>query len=247
MASASYYRLDSYPERYDEPLPPQHTPETQSQTQYHTAGAYDSSYENSIPIPVGQPLEFKNSVQHEPPKISNPASRLRQRKFQKLKRYLRIVQSATSVMSSLFSVIMFAIMIYVSMKFQSTKSIIRGGRDAWPKHPKLWPTIMLLVASGVTLLLSTITLLSYCFCFKTARQSWKLTIIKYVIHILVWAAVTILYRYEKSLHGNDNDLWGWSCSQKAKAIQGEFNGVVDFSSLCTVQASSFCYLKIIRS
>ena len=48
------------------------------------------------------------------------------------------------------------------------------------------------------------------------------------MQIVAWILVSVVYRYEKSLHGNDNDLWGWSCSTKAKAILETFNGVVDF-------------------
>ena len=98
---------------------------------------------------------------------------------------------------------------------------------------------MLLGGAGLTLLLSAITLFSYCFCFDKARGSWKLTLVKYAIHILVWIIISTLYRYEKSLHEVNNDLWGWSCSQEAAVIQAEFNGVVDFQSLCSVQSHSW--------
>ncbi len=60
-----------------------------------------------------------------------------------------------------------------------------------------------------------------------------------VAHVLVWAVVMVLYRVFKT----EKDLWGWSCSQKAEGIQGLYEGVVSFNSLCTLQASSaldFC-------
>ena len=60
---------------------------------------------------------------------------------------------------------------------------------------------------------------------------------KYAVHILAWAIVSFLYRYEKSLHGVDNDLWGWACNQERTAIQQEFRGVVEFTPLCNAQVS----------
>ena len=189
--------------------------------------------------PPTKPLVRSSHVAAPPPlKIRTPNSRLRQRKYQSLKRYLRIGKIVTKVITVLFSTVMFAIMLFMAIKYQATKNEIRGGRTAWPKQPKLWPTFMLLVGAGITLLLSLITLFSYCCAFTKARRSWKLTVVKYVIHIGAWLVISVLYRYEKSTHGMDNDLWGWSCSTQVTALQSEFNGVVNFSSLCSVQVGS---------
>ncbi|KAF6224522.1 hypothetical protein HO133_011099 [Letharia lupina] len=190
--------------------------------------------------PPTKPLVHSSHVAvPQPLKIQTPNSRLRQRRFQTLKRYLRIGKIVTKVITILFSTVMFAIMLFTVIKYQSTKGEFRGGRTAWPKQPKLWPTFMLLAGAGLTLLLSSITLLSYCCAFDKARRSWKLTVVKYVIHIGAWLVISALYRYEKSTHGVSNDLWGWSCSTEATALQSEFNGVVHFSSLCSVQSKSW--------
>lgn len=186
--------------------------------------------------PSSKPLMHSSQVTvPQPLKIQTPNTRLRQRKYQTLKRYLRIGKIITKALTLLFSTVMFAIMLFMAIKYQSTKDVLRGGRTAWPKEPKLWPTFMLLVGAGFTLLLSFITLLSYCCAFDRARRSWKLTVVKYAIHIGAWLVISALYRYEKGTHGVDNDLWGWSCSTAATALQSEFNGVVDFPSLCSVQ------------
>lgn len=167
--------------------------------------------------------------------IDPSTNRLRQRSFQRWKQILRVGQLLTKSITILFSTIMFGIMVFITIKYQSTKDEIRGGRTAWPKHPKLWPTFMLLAASAITLGLSFVTLLLYCCNFSRARGSWKITIMKYVIHIGAWICISIIYRYEKSLHGNNNDLWGWTCSEEVAALQSEFTGVVKFSSLCNSQ------------
>ena len=193
------------------------------------------------PHPIDPPtkplVQSSHDAVPQPLKIQTPNSRLRQRKYQTLKRYLRVGKIITKVITVLFSTIMFAIMVFITIKYQNTKGDFRGGRTAWPKNPKLWPTFMLLAGAGLTLLLSFITILSYCCAFTKARRSWKLTVVKYVIHIGAWLVISTLYRYEKSLHDVNNDLWGWSCSTEATALQSEFNGVVNFSSLCNVQVS----------
>lgn len=165
-------------------------------------------------------------------------SRLARQKFEKLKRWLQILRVIAQGVTTLLSVIMFGIMIYVNVKFYTTKGTIRDGRNPWPQHgTKLWPAFMLLAASGVTLVLSIVTLVGYCCNWRKAQSSWMLTVVRYVISISSWIIVSVIYRYEKSLHGNDNDLWGWSCSTKANDIQEAFNGVIDFRSLCKVQVS----------
>ena len=186
--------------------------------------------------PAAKPLVHSSHVAvPQPLKIQTPNSRIRQRKYQKLKRYLRIGKTITKVITILFSTVIFAIMVYTTIIFETTKTDIRGGRTAWPEKPKTWPTFMLLGCAGITLLLSFITLLSYCCAFDKARRSWKLTVLKYVIHIGSWIVVSALYRYEKSANGVPNDIWGWSCSAKAAALQSQFKGVVTFSTLCSVE------------
>jgi hypothetical protein len=243
MAASSYHRLDSYPEIDSSDnhggLYPR--PEGAQLHQMPYSGYSPNSNYYDPPKPVNQRLKpsvhIPTAQSPGPLGVSDPSSRLRQRKFQKYKRILRICKFATKAISVIFSAIMFAFMMFMTLKYQTTENEFRNGRTAWPKHPKLWPTFMLLAGAGLTLLLSAVTLLSYCFCFDKARGSWKLTLVKYAIHILVWIIISTLYRYEKSLHGVNNDLWGWSCSQEAAVIQSEFNGVVDFQSLCGVQVT----------
>lgn len=186
--------------------------------------------------PATKPLVHSSEAAvPQPLKIQTPSSRLRQRRYQRLKRYLRIGQQTTNGISILFSAVIFAIMTYTVITFETTKDEFRGGRTAWPKQPKTWPMFMLLACAGITLLLSIITLFSYCCAFSKAQRSWKLTVVKYVIHIGTWVVVSVLYRYERSTHGIPDDIWGWSCSAKAATLQTQFEGVVTFSTLCSVQ------------
>ncbi|MCJ1375433.1 hypothetical protein MMC20_006668 [Loxospora ochrophaea] len=176
-----------------------------------------------------------------PQPLQSPANfdRNKQGTFQKPKRYARILSLISQVTSTLFSLVVFGLMVFIYSKYLTTRGVIVDARNAWPKDPKLWPTIMLLAGSGITLILSLVYTFAFCSCFQRARSSWKLTILRYVIHIVAWLVMTFLYRYEKSLHNVNDDLWGWSCTDEANAIQQEFRTTVNFTFLCNTQSYSW--------
>jgi hypothetical protein len=233
MAAASYYQ------------PTLHIPQhEQQQTGSYTMHPINPSYDTPLP-PLEDPVSpIGYAASQKPP---NPAQRpiqfkrLRAQRYEKFKRWLRILRILSQLASILFSTIMFAIMVFVLFKYQSTKNLAQEAKSgvhsvisAWPKNTKLWPTIMLLAGAGMSLLVSAVTFLTYCPCWKRARQSWKITVLRYAIHILAWLVITTLYRYEKSLHGVNNDLWGWSCVHEADTVQTAFPQL-NFKALCDVQ------------
>ncbi len=65
-------------------------------------------------------------------------------------------QARLSNCDSIFPFAMFGIMVFVIIKSDTTKDIIRNERGPWPKHKKLWPSIMLLAGAAFTLVLSLI-------------------------------------------------------------------------------------------
>ena len=56
-------------------------------------------------------------------------------------------------------------------------------------------------------------------------------------NLVVWSVAAAMYRNEKDKDGKNSDLWGWTCSAGAKAIQKEFVGEIDFDRFCDVQVS----------
>ncbi|KAK0514293.1 hypothetical protein JMJ35_002910 [Cladonia borealis] len=244
MAAESYYHLNAYPASSQQPPPGMYSGDNynpapskpQLQTSTH------STYNALPPRPLSPPVKPNTQLLSKPHTTNShttPNERLKQRKYLKLKRYLRVGKVLVQAISTLLSAIMFGAMAFMSIKYYDTRNETRGGRTAWPKNPKLWPTFLLLIGAGITLIVSIITLISYCWFLKKAKRSWKLTVSKYAIHLGAWAIITILYRYEKDVHGSDNDLWGWTCSEEVAALQAEFNDVVGFSSLCNLQSSSW--------
>ena len=156
-------------------------------------------------------------------------------RFKKYIRYFRWLRILSQAFSTAFNGIMFASMVYMVIIFYRTKDKSFDGQPAWHPNPKTWPTIMLLVGSGLTLAIAVGTLMAYCLCADRARQSWKIVLARYAIHIGVWLIITFLYRYEKGLHNVNDDLWGWSCGNVAKKLQEDLHADIDFSRLCGTQ------------
>ena len=106
-----------------------------------------------------------------------------------------------------------------------------GGERLWPPDTKTWPAWLLLIASLITLGISGATLIIYFKDKDRAGRSWKLTIAKYAVHIGVWVVVSAVYKIEQGTE----DIWGWSCSEKAEAV-GKLSGEeVNFGRLCRAQ------------
>ena len=231
MASDSHYNMNTYPSQRPAAAPGIYSGQGYDDvpTKYSkTSPVVTHSEVTEVTPPTAQLL---SKPTHQAQRYSTYTSA----KPSKWSRILRVWKLASQGISTLLSTVMFISMVYTTIKYQTTENTVRGGRTPWPKDAKLWPTFMFLATSGVTLILSIVTMLSYCCCYKKATASWKLTVVKYVIHLGVWLVVSALYRYEKGTKGNNNDLWGWSCSDKADQIQPQFNGVVGFSGLCTLQ------------
>ena len=92
---------------------------------------------------------------------------------------------------------------------------------------------MLLSVSFLTIIFSFLTILAYLrHGVKAANKAHKTGFVFELVaeggHVLVWIVVAILYRVGKTGH----DLWGWACSPLAQSIQPNFEGVVDFQSVC---------------
>jgi hypothetical protein len=54
-------------------------------------------------------------------------------------------------------------------------------------------------------------------------------------NLILWSVAAAMYREEKDKNGKSNDLWGWTCSTGARAIQKEFVKELNFNQYCNVQ------------
>jgi hypothetical protein len=164
------------------------------------------------------------------------------------RRYLAIVLLLSKCVSATLSALMESSMVYMIYKYRATRNVSRAEyAGPWPKDPKLWPTLLLAVASGLTLLLTVGSVLNQiCKTLRKSGQTAKgrplVTTVKYAVHIGTWVCVAVAYRLGKT----GDDLWGWSCSDSANAIQKAFESDVDFSSLCTLQVCTEPVLLVLR-
>ncbi|KAK0121840.1 hypothetical protein ONS95_010120 [Cadophora gregata] len=116
--------------------------------------------------------------------------------------------------------------------YATTHTIMRNNRGPWARQTSLWPSIMLLASSGISIIIGLLTMAAYTRSIRAANNiNFYETIISYTIevtHILSWIVVAVLYRTGKTGH----DLWGWACSPLARKIEPSFEGVVDFATVC---------------
>jgi len=158
---------------------------------------------------------------------------------QTMKKRLRTVRVVVRLLAFILSCFMLYSQVYMLNKYLTTRGIVRDGRNAWATTTTIWPTIVLLVSSAITVLLTGFTLISYAWGVKRANfAAMKIyapwVIFEIVAHLAVWIGTTVAYRVGKT----GSDLWGWSCSSKAGAIQQNFLEV-DFSFSCDIQSDAW--------
>lgn len=182
-------------------------------------------------------------------------------KVQHLKSRIRHLRLLSRILAFAISL---AVLIPITMtlvKFLTTKSTYRDvpttstgkttSRTAWAHNSKTWPTFVYFGVAAISVLLNFGTVISYVFggVEQANAASHVASVFSWVVMVgnfVVWTVAAAVYRAEKNRHGRSNDLWGWTCSAGAGAIQKEFAGEVDFSRYCTVQVRlcsvdrSFC-------
>ncbi|CAN9155690.1 unnamed protein product [Alternaria alternata] len=160
-------------------------------------------------------------------------------------RKLRIVSRSLALFISIAVLVPTALTLY---KFLSTRTIYRTvalpsgqsvSRTPWAHNTRAWPTYMYFGVAAVSVLLNFTTMFYYKFGIEKANVASVVTStfswINLIGNFVVWCVAAGLYRAEKNKNGKSNDLWGWTCSAGARAIQKEFVGDIDFGRYCNVQ------------
>jgi len=138
-------------------------------------------------------------------------------------------------------------------KFLTTQNVYRTvdtptgqiTRTAWALKTKAWPTYMYFSIALTSFVLNLSALIGYLRSVKTANLTSTISTVFssliLVANIVVWCVAAAIYRYEKSVteNGKNNDLWGWTCSGAARAIQKAFEKEVPFDKYCNVQTASW--------
>jgi hypothetical protein len=148
-------------------------------------------------------------------------------------RRLLILHLAQTALTSLLSIAIAALQGKAYVRYLQTKDT----PGAWPKHPNLLPTILLMVIAVLAGTLDLSVLMANIFrshaktFFGIATKSFNiLTCVKGVSYALVSVVCRGSFNYGKS-SGQKNDLWGWTCS----AAADKFDSVTQAGANCTGQ------------
>ncbi|QDS77915.1 hypothetical protein FKW77_000892 [Venturia effusa] len=171
-----------------------------------------------------------------------------------LKRSIRILRVVQRILATGLSLAALIPITMTLVKFLQTKNIYKDvhmangttvNRTAWAKDTKAWPTYMYFSTAAMSFILNLGTLIGYFWGTKAANyvstvgSAFNYTIL--VANLIVWIVVAGIYKYEKQIltDGLHKDLWGWSCSAAADALQHAFVDEVPFNKYCTVQSGSW--------
>ncbi|KAI9799026.1 MAG: hypothetical protein M1825_004922 [Sarcosagium campestre] len=195
------------------------------------------------------PMKPESGYDHVPSQYTEDQVEKLRSHDEKLKRNIRLLRILSRFATAVLSAVIVGIMAATVSKYLSTKDILvevdGKPRGPWANGTKMWPTIMLFVISGISLILNLFILVAYYFSFQAANRtaivSSIFTFVVFVGHVVVWIVVTGLYKYAKDHKDNGKhlDLWGWACSTAADAIQDDFKDVVNFKKSCNIQGSSW--------
>ena len=127
-------------------------------------------------------------------------------------------------------------MAYALYMYQTTKDMtLSGGQHPWSPQTVLWPTFMVLSTAGVTFIMNIIILSAYmCGAMAADKTSTIMGYIGYgitAIHVVVWVINAGLFK----MAFTGRDLWGFSCSTEADALQAQVKSVLNYTTLCQIQ------------
>ncbi|KAK3049600.1 hypothetical protein LTR09_009021 [Extremus antarcticus] len=203
-----------------------------SDSYYNTANNYTYNPVAPSPQPHGYP-------DHELTRIQTADTKIKSRI-----RLLRLISRSLAVLLSAATLAPLAMTLIKFFQTRNEEMIVDGvSRTAWASGTIAWYTYMYFGISTVSFLLNAAIMISYCRGTKQANTTaqyagyWSALIMG--AHVVVWAISVGVYRYGKEpVDGKFRDLWGWSCSEAANAIQEQVTNV-NFEQYCSIQTTSF--------
>lgn len=153
-------------------------------------------------------------------------------------RRLRTIRLVQNTLTSLVSIAIAVLQAKALVSYQQTKNT----PGAWPTYPNLMPTIMLMVVAILTGLLDLCLSLAYLFpshaavFLKIATKAQNVaTCAKGLSYLLTAVVCRSGFDYGKS-SGQNNDLWGWTCSSAAE----KFDDLTQARANCVGQVCGWC-------
>lgn len=122
--------------------------------------------------------------------------------------------------------------------FNATKGLAnRSNLPPWAAGQSTWPQIVLLVVSSVSLGICLFVFYSYWRgghrkAQKTAVYYATFSIGIFVFSTVMWIIAAAVLHSSRA-HGNNQDLWGWSCNDNKRATV--FQDEINYALVCRLQ------------
>ncbi|KAI6909717.1 hypothetical protein KC318_g15415 [Hortaea werneckii] len=218
--------------------------------------AQNIKFESNIrlePIPNYETASVQSGLNHDnyqpltPYAITNAELQRKEAHDRRVKIWIRILKFLERILSLILSILILIPLVMTLVKFFQTRDIyftVDGmQRTAWAKNSITWYTYLYTAVAGVSCLFNAAIILAYISSVRRANavgdvaSKWE-----YLVQgsqIVVWAVSAGIYRYGREpVDGKFRDLWGWTCSQDAAALQAVVDDV-DFEKYCGLQTVSF--------
>ena len=128
--------------------------------------------------------------------------------------------------------------------FQATKDLSsRSNLPPWAVGQSTWPQIVLLVVSSISLTICVCVFYSYWRgghrkAKKTAGYYATFSIGIFLFTTIMWVIAAAALHSSRA-HGNNQDLWGWSCNDNKRATL--FKDEINYALVCRLQVSSLIH------
>jgi len=175
---------------------------------------------------------------------------VQQAKDLKVKTRVRMAKMVLRAVNFSCSLIVLAMLSTVLTIFHATKSIPpRNNLTAWAPKQQIWPQIVVLSISCVSLAFSVVVLLAYC---RSGHKRAQKVAVYYTMFAVGWFMFSVVMWLVGAgiLHGSKAsgggvDLWGWSCKDnKRKQL---FQNDIHYALVCRLQDWSLvcCVIEVV--
>ncbi|KKA31111.1 hypothetical protein TD95_000565 [Thielaviopsis punctulata] len=157
----------------------------------------------------------------------------------KIKGRVRLAKLALRGVNFSCSLIVLAMMTSSLSIFNATRSLpTQSGMPPWAQGTTVWPQVLVLTMSCISLLICIGVLLSYCRrgshrrAEKVQTYYTMFSIAWFIVSMILWALAAGILQYKRN-NSNNKDLWGWACVDNKRSQV--FSQKVDYELVCRLQ------------
>jgi hypothetical protein len=214
----------SQPENQPYTRIPEETPPAPIEKKQRTRSPKPKPILKSTPQPTPRSTpKSKPQNRGSVPALSKLAAKKAKKEKAHYDRRIRLLRTIQHFLTSILSFIIATLQGLTYASFMRTKD----KPDAWPKKPLLFPTLILLSVAIMALAFDACYLTAYI--WPNKRRALRAVRLATNLHYWITAVKTLAYVVATTVcrAGHDmageNDLWGWSCTEKDKPESGAMN------------------------